>query len=130
MRSLIEWLNQPWDGMIPFEDVVPQLPDPPTRMQVYAAMISIGGKPGSGSGYGIISSGGLYGRSGMHQQEAFAYWEFSAFVNGWLKGTEDVESGQLVRLLKKEWDRVKALEGPDSGVMPLHEAGDRPSSDR
>ena len=122
VKSLIEWMGQPWAGGCPFEDDIPHLSDPPTRLQVYAAMVSIGGRPGAG--YGIITGGGLYGRVGLHQDEAFEYWQLSAFINGWLTGTEGAESTALVSLLNEEWVRIKTLELAKSGVEPSDEARD------
>lgn len=122
-RSLVAWLQEPCE-YIPLEDMEDLLPANATRLQVYAAMIGIGG---NSNGYGVISGGGLYRRVGMYQEEAFAYWTLKAYVSGWLQGTNGDEEGLLTVLLKEEWDRVKALS--QVGVPSENEASDGKPAD-
>jgi hypothetical protein len=104
MASLMQWATAPWGSPLPFEfDTVPGV-EHPTRLQVLAMLRAL-----DSGGYGIIDGGGIYGRRGLHQSEAFVWWELKAFVNGWLEGTDGAEDEVFMAALHEEWARVKAL---------------------
>jgi len=106
MASLTQWANEPWPGPLPFDRhwVPLGIPEHPTKLQVMAALRKI-----DTGGYGIISGGGIYGREGLEQEEAFVWMELRAFVNGWIQGTDQVESEKFFLAIKAEWARVEAL---------------------
>lgn len=106
--SILTWLKEPWDGPVPFDEGLPGLPESPSRLQVYAALIGIGGPPGGGYGI-IISGGGPYGRTGLHQDEAHVYWILDAYIHGWMRACHDQDVPAVAKLLNEEWDRVQSL---------------------
>lgn len=65
-RSLRAWMSEPWPGDLPFK-FGSMLGSTASRLQVFAEFAAK-----DTGGYGIISSGGLYGSTGLDQDEAFA----------------------------------------------------------
>ena len=105
MKSLMQWLSEPFEGHERVWSWGPpsQLPQNPTRLQVVAALQMMD----KGNGCGIIQGGGLYGRIGLGQREAFAYWDLRSFINGWLTATDKSEEHDLVLAIRCEWERVE-----------------------
>ncbi len=107
MASLMQWLTEEYPGPLPFDyGWRPRgVPERPTRLQVIAALSKMSG----GGGYGIMDNTGIYGRTGLEQNEAFLWWELRAFTNGWIQGQDEAEAGAFFLALKAEWARVEAL---------------------
>lgn len=98
----IEWLSQP---MRPNSYPVPGA-DEPTRLQVYAMLVAVNGGR-EVRGWGVQVGCGLYGRSGLDQDEALALMQLDAFVCGMLEAGGGAESVRLA--MSFEIDRVRSL---------------------
>lgn len=105
------WASAPWEGRLPFSHgFLPRgLPDSPTVLQVMAALSQID----RGGVYGVVDSDGIYGRTGLTQDEAFVWWDLKAFTNGWLAGTANAEAKEFFAAIKAEHERVAALPAGD-----------------
>jgi len=115
-RSLMVmvWLSEPWVGATPLDDDRPaHLPEQPSRLQVYAALVAM-----DTGGYGFIYGGaGRYGREGLHQDEAIALLRIREFINGWLVGTGGGEVEAFNAAVDAEWARVDALNAEEPVAM-------------
>ncbi len=116
MARLMQWLSEGFTGPLPFEFGLPRgVPEKPTRLQVLAALFDIGGGL-KGSGYGMTSGGGIYGRRGLQQSEAYFFWDMRAYVLGWLEGTDNAETREFMLAMEAEWARVEATKIPPTGT--------------
>jgi hypothetical protein len=114
MASLMAWLADPWMGDVPVTYPIPGVEGTPTRLQVLACLIGINGGIDVG-GWGVISSGGPYGRSGLDQTEGLALIQLGSFVRGWMAGTDLVNDQALTDALQAEWNRVGDLAAKERG---------------
>jgi len=112
MASLMQWANEPWSGELPFEyGFRPRgLPEHPTKLQVMACLSKMSISDGC---YGFSENRGIYGRTGLDQQEAFVWWDLKSFVAGWIRGTDGAEANVFFAAIKAEHERVAAL-SPES----------------
>jgi hypothetical protein len=108
MASLMQWLSEPVTSV---SLSCNHLPENPTRLQVAAALIEMGGY--FCSGYGVTTGGGPYGKHGLEQDEAFIWWEMRAFIEGVLYATHDAERAAFQSTVEAEWARVEALSGSE-----------------
>lgn len=104
-----QWLSLPWDdrailqeGLIPGVQV-------PTKLQVLTALVVMNGGEMTVRAWGVQQSGGLYGRSGLSQDEALCLLQLGSIVHGMLMATDGAEKTWLSESIKSEMQRVGAL---------------------
>lgn len=110
----MQWANEPWTGELPFMDLWPPrgVPEHATKLQVMAAL----SKMDTGN-YGVMDSRGIYGRTGLEQQETFVWWKLKSFVDGWITGQDEAEAGAFFLAIKAEWARVEALADAEQAAL-------------
>lgn len=107
--TILDYLDAPAEGL-PFAIPVATLPERPTRLQVYAALMGINGKsPRVTKVVDKPESGGVYGRLGLMGREALALIELTGFYNGWLEATGGAWVAEINAKLDAEWERVKTF---------------------
>ena len=105
-RTILEYLQQPAPRRWPGNDVPWKIPVTPTRLQILAALVAM-----NTGGWGIITGGGPYGRTGLEMEESIELMKMQSFVTGWLSAREGPdETEALNSALKAEWDRVETME--------------------
>lgn len=111
MTSLMEWFAE--TVVLPeisdFDPMIPGLSGPPTKLQLFAALIAKNGGRAHVSGWGIHVGGGPYGMGGLTQEQALTLIAMSNFVEGWLKGTGRVEEQAMRAAVDAEHERVIKL---------------------
>jgi hypothetical protein len=126
MPSLLAYLAVTAERPLPFAHPLPWLPPFPSRLQVYAALVGMNGGPRVTS-WGKLREGGIYGRQGLSNNEAFALLELTAFVNGWLEATNGAEQDALRLAVEAEFARVKALRALEqANAAPVNPVGEGP----
>jgi len=108
---LMDWAGARWEGSLPWANqptIDPVgVPASPTRLQVIAALIDMNGGP-EVHGWGLMQVGvGLYGRTGLCQNEALDLLRLMAHVNGMLSATDGAEGEPFGHAVTEEWDRVR-----------------------
>lgn len=110
MRSLIDYLKEPWPGKLPFEQTVRHIPSNPTRLNVLAALQAME----DDNNPGWIQSGpdcGPYGRTGLSSNEASIIRDAKSLMQGWVIGVDSIWMQQQVqRLFNEESERVQGAE--------------------
>lgn len=125
--TLLGWLREPWLGPGPFGGpVTPGLvPAVPTRLQVYVALCSMNGG-GHVHGWGVQTNDGLYGRSGLEQEEALCLISLHSFINGWCAAAAAAgqpEERALREAVSAELARVRGIVAAsivEDGRGPIH----------
>jgi hypothetical protein len=100
-----EWLKQFWPNTLPFtKDTIPGV-EKPTNLQVVAALVMLNNGSLTVTRWGITASGGVYGRTGLNNEEAMALMNAGAYLSGLCDAT-GVTVENLQPLFNEEWQRV------------------------
>jgi len=115
MTTPMEWLSEPWAGDLPFDDFSPPIPGlvgQPTRLHVLAKLMGCNGGSVSVRGWGCTHGGGLYGQSGLVQEEALSLMVHGSYLSGMVDALGPPHADEVQRALDAEWARVKACATP------------------